>query len=419
VQGAIGKACILDKEMYAYLATTATTYLDREEAFLEAIPGDAQPAAQAGQSQQRAALVAAFSTLRARVDPLLNAYARVLALAPGEPVLPRLYRYFADNAKTVKSRAFSFGSWSAVTGTGTGAIYRLTKDEYDFTIESGFAEVKTAECIQDAHSGTQRHQELFRIRGKPAGRDALERIGTGGAVNVQCLSAASTAQWVQNPSFENVQNSGTFASNTDLTGWTMSAYANFVSVTSDYYKDNPAATTSRCLRLSTNASIYQSFEGVKLNWNRNVPLFAQIAFKRESSCDGTLTLTVGGKSTSVVLSAQSGWTVLTFAVTTDAWFKQWNEAAPSGTPTDANIKIELSGRTTGTLLIDDFILGPYTGLDGAWVAIVGGATPFLQRDVFTVTDTSSDTGIIQTQLARAYGFYLPHTSGSPTWSEPS
>lgn len=420
VQGAIGKACMIDSKLYAYAAVTATTFLDREEAFLEAVPGDAAPFAHQAQSIQRAALNTAFNTLRQRVDPLLLSYARVLGLAPGDPILPRLYRYFADNSGTVLNRAFSFGSWSAGgSNAGTGLIYRLTKDEYNFTIESGFAEVKTAECVADAHSGTRRHEEQFMVRGKPAGRDSLERIGSGVAVPVRCMSANSSSQYVQNPSFENVQNGGTFASNSDLTGWTMSAYANFASVTATTYKDNPSATTSRSLRFNTNGSIYQTFEQVRLNWNRNVPLFAQIAFYRESSCDGTLSLTIGGVTASVALSAQSGWTILTFPITTNAWFKNWNTDAPAGSLTDAEIKIELASRTTGTLLIDDLIIGPYTPVDGAWVAIVGGATPFIQRDVFTATDTSSDTGIVQTQLARAYGFYLPHTSGTPSWTEPT
>ena len=88
-------------------------------------------------------------------------------------------------------------------------------------------------------------------------------------------------------------------------------------------------------------------------------------------------------------------------------------------PATNGITIELASNTTGDLLVDDFLLGPMTRVDGAWVAIVGGATPFVLRDVFTVTDTSTDTGIIQTQFAKSLGYYLPHLSSSNTWADPT
>lgn len=420
LQTAIGKALIIDKELFAYLATQANNFVSREAAYLASIPSDAAPAAQAAQQRLRDALAAATTMTPARCAALWQTYARVAGVAPNEPFWPRLFKYFHDNSKTVKRRAFTFGSWSAVTGTGTGSIYRLTKDQYDYTIEAGFAEVKTAECVQDANSGAQRHQEVFQVRGAQAGRDGLELLGTGRSARVVCLSPQSSANLVPNPSFENV--TGSTGALTGLDSWTVSgSISNLDTITSDYYRDVPGASTNRCLRFNTNEIIYQTFDTLQSlkNWNPDVPLFAQIAFKRESSCDGTLRLIIGGITASVSLSAQSGWTILTFPITTNAWFRQWNASAAVGSLSNMAVKVQLTGRTTGTLLVDDLIIGPYTPVDGAWVAMVGGATPFLLRDYFTATDTTSDTGLIQTVLARTSGLYLPHTSGSPTWADPT
>jgi len=419
LQAEIGRRLMMDKELFAYLATQGSNWASREATYLLNVPSDSSPAAQAASASQRSALVAALLQTPNCCAPLWDTYRRVAALAPGEDFWTRLFRYFVANSKTVKNRAFSFGALSSVTGSGNGVAYRLTVDQDNFTIESGFAEVKTAECVVDANSGAQRHQEIFSVRGAQAGRDPLERLGTGRATGLACLSPQSSQNIVPNASFENVV--GTPGALTSILNWVPSAIGNFDTIQSDYYRDNPLASTNASLRFASNGNILQSFDSLPTlsKWDENIPLFARIAFKRESSCDGNLNITIGSKTATVALVAQSGWTLLTWKTDTNSWFKNWNTTAASGSLTNAAVKISLDSRTTGTLLVDDFIIGPWTPVDGAWWSIVGGTTPFLVRDYFTGTDTSSDTGIVQTVLARVYGRYLPHTSGSPTWTEPT
>ncbi len=417
-EASIGKRMMMDKVLYDFLATTATTWLTREAAYLLALPTDAEPDGSASQATLRALLNQASLQLPNGLASTLRSFGQFMAVRPNEDFFREWRRYYVANSKTVKYRNVTFGSWSAVTGSGTGYIYRLTKDQDNFNIEAGFSETKTAECIADQNNGAQRHAEVFRIRGLPAGKDALELVGTGRFVDVTCLSPASSGAIVKNPSFEGVVES-TYPALTSINNWTPSSIANIQTETTTYFKDNPQATPSRSLRFTTNASIQQSFTALALRWDPNVPLFAQIAFNRESSCDGSLNIIIGNVTATVVLAAQVGWNILTFPVTTSAWYLNWKKTAPSGTLTNASVTISLTGRTTGTLLIDDFTIGPYTQVDGCWVAIVGGATPFLLRDFFTIVDTSADTGIIQTFLARRYGQYLPSTSGSPTWTEPT
>lgn len=418
VQGAIGKACIADKELAAYLATTGTHWVTREAAFLAAVPSGCAPAVQNQQREQRSKLAEATFMLQGRIDELIAEYGRAVLLPPGVNRYDRLFRYFGDNSKTVLSRGFSFGSWSAGgSNVGTGLVRRLTVDEYGFVIENGFAEVKTAECVADSNSGRKRHSELFEYRGKPPGIDALELIGSGKNVRIECMSADSTQRLgVKNPSFEGV--TGSTGSLTEIHNWTPSAIGSFDTITSAYYRDVPGVATPRSLKIAGNASIKQTFADMRVNWEPGVPIYAQIAYNREvGSGDGNLNIVIGSKTATVALSAQTGWNILTFLITTDAWPKNWN--AVGADPATNGITISIDSRTTGYTLVDDLIVGPYVQVDGAWVAIIGGATPFVRRDVFTATDTSTDTGIIQTQFAKQLGFYLPHTTPTPTWSEPT
>lgn len=416
VQAAIGKACIADKELYAYLAQTGTHWVTREAAFLAAVPADSMPAAQVAQREQRKALNFATQMLAPRLEPLWQTYARVLGLAPGDDILQRLFRYMGENTKSVLSRGFSFGAVAAAGGNvGTGTVNRLTLDRYGFVIESGFAEVKTLECTRDSNGGLKRHWEEFTVRGAPAGRDDLERIGTGEAVKVRALCAESTqAAGVQNPSFDGVAVTP-FTATTDVQGWVMSDITKFA-VNADYYRDTPGVATNRSLELSGNCTLKQTFAAMRFNWDPTVPLYAQIAFKRSGN-DGDLKITIGGKTSTVSVAGGAGWQIARFLITKDAWMLNWN--AVGADPATNGITIELANRTVGTLLIDDFVLGQYAPMDGAWIAIVGGATPFVLRDQFTFTDTSTDTGIIQTQLAKAYRTYLPHLAAANTWADPT
>jgi len=416
IEGAIGKAAMMDAELYNYLAVTGTHWITREAAYLAAVPADSQPAAQSAQAQLRSLLNSAALMGPARCAPLWATFARVASLPPGEDFWERIFRYFVDNSLTVKYRNITFGSVSAITGSGTGLVKRLTVDQDGFNIESVFAETKTFECVADQVTGARRHAEVFAARGATAGKDSLELIGTGRSTLITAIDAQSSSTLVPNSSFENVTVSS-YPTITAIDGWTASSISDLETETTTVYKDNPQAATSRSLRFKTNASITQNFTDLGLRWDKRVPLYAQIAFYRESSCDGNLNIVIGAQTQTVALSAQSGWTILVWKLTSANWYLNWRLA--SAAVATAAVTISLDSRTTGTLLIDDFLIGPMAPVDGAYVAIVGGATPFLQRDKFTVTDSSADTGIVQTFLARRYGRYLPYTSGSPTWVEPT
>lgn len=423
LQTAIGKAIKVFDQTRAFGNANSPNFVAMAEDYLDEVPPDSTAAAQDAMLQLRGALAGMLAPAAAQgsLNPLWTTYGRVKLYANTDSaaVLVRLFKDFAEagTPTTVESRGYTYGSLSSITGTGNGSISRLTVDGYNYTIESPLiAEAKSFICTQDVNAGARLNQEVWEYRGSSFGKDFVNITGTGGLRTFQCLSAEASP--FPNCSFEGVNgiSGSTF---TSMTGWSVgSAWTNFETVTGsaggNIYKVVNNAATSRSLRFKTNDYIYQSFREQGVSWNPTVPLFAQVAFKRESSCDGTLTLTIGGKSVSVALSAQSGWTILRFTVGQDAWFRRWDANS-------ALVKLELSGNTTGDLLVDDLVIGAYTPLEtawGSWVAIVGGSTPFLRDDLFTVTDTCSEGGIIQRWMARTYGMYFPH-SGSPTWADPS
>lgn len=333
-------------------------------------------------------------------------------------ILDRLAVEFAEGSSRVTTRGIAFGSPSAGGGnTGNGTLNRLTVDGYAYELEAVTVEAKALKCIADRFSGAQVHQERFEIRGDDVPRDFVAGVvGRDRIGQLTCISSDDSQALVRNPSFS--QYSGTAASPTAITGWTVTTdIANFAIVTSDTYRDaRHEGDNAASVRFETNDTLTQKFSTLNPAFDPTVPYYCQIAFKRESSADGTLTLTVGGNSANVTLSAQSGWTILRLALDENLWFRQFNAS-------DMEISIALASNTTGDVLVDDLVFAPMQRFDGSWWAPVGGATPFLLEDTFTVTDSfDTSDSILQKWLWRIYGRYLPHdtaASGNVTWSEPS
>jgi hypothetical protein len=224
------------------------------------------------------------------------------------------------------------------------------------------------------------------------------------------MSGKSTRGFVVNPSFS--QYTGTAAVPTDLTGWVVTSLANILVDTANYYRDFDGDTVPAALQFKTNNKIVQNFNVQNLKLEPYTPYYCQIAFNRQiGTCDGTLTLRLGNTSVNVVLAAQAGWNILRIPIGQYNWLFNFNKEDPT-------FEVELSGRTAGTLLIDDLIFGPYQFFDGCYYAPVGGATPWLLDDIFTFLDT--ETGAkIQECIRQLYGLFLPHsTGGGITWADP-
>lgn len=378
----------------------------------QALEGNSVAQVAAGLRGFRRAIANAMSgqALAAPLSGVLSEYGKFMDIPETSPraILARLYIRFHDNSLRVQSRVFSRGAPAAASAiNGDGAIHRLTTDQYGYALQHGFAELKTAECVVDQNSGTERHEELFEFRGADAG-DAMEELGSGRVLRVPCVSARSSI--ISNPSFSNF--SGSTGTPTAITSWTFDAgtVGTCDIDETNYYRDFPGDVTPRSLDTgaqSITISQKLSVRGTRLQ--RNTPYYIQIAYNRSvNSATGTLTLHLGSRSTSVVLAAQSGWNILTHTVNSNnCWYRNFQED-------ELDVKVEWA-HTGGTgLLLDDIIFAPMVRFDGTYYMPVGGATPFLAdpTEKFTWTDTISSEGIVQRWLIRAFSAYLPHAADS-------
>lgn len=395
-----------------------SNYIAREDTYVQSLEGDFIPEALSGLSQFRAGINSSLSrdVCRAALDPLLRQYAKVVGTiteTDPEGILDRLYDHFVTNSSTVNSRNITHGSPSAGSNIGGGTINRLTVDENNYELEAIPVEAMRADCIRDEHLGAVEHEEVFEFRGQDAEKDNVAITGSGSRIEVRALSARNSL--LSNASFS--QFSGTIASPTAITNWTVgSDIANFQLDETNYYRDFQGDSTPRALIFETNESISQNFNIRRLQLDYNTPYYCQVAYNRQvGSCDGRLTLTCGNQTADVVLSAQTGWNVLRIAVGQGNWPKNFVDVE------NPVIKLQLTGRTSGTLLIDDVIFAPYTPWLGTYYAIVGTATPFLYGDSFTWTDSfAGSDSILQYWFWRLYNFFFPHDNASgETWADPS
>lgn len=361
------------------------------------------------------------------VQAHLRQYAQIIGIPETDTatILFKLYEWFVSGSKSVKSRAFTFGSPAAGgSNVGNGTLVRLTKDRNNFPIESGSAEAKTLLCIADEHSGGQRWGESFQIRGANVPLSVFP-IGAQGRVGSILALNVNSGGYVQNGGFEQ------WDSTNGALGWTSSSgvWTAFATETTRYYRDVlPSTTAPASLKFSSAGSyyIYQTFSARGIKLDPFIPIYAQIAYMRQGSATGTLKFKIGSVEITVDLSTKTNdeWNVLRWplaAPASTAWFKSFNAE-------DAQIRIEVASLATGTVLVDDVICAPYTPWDGTWYALVGGPTnsatvtnpclPFLRDDTFAWTD--SEVGAInQEWIARAFGIYLPSKGdGSETWVDP-
>jgi len=398
-------------------------YLTMEDALVQALEGDYAAEKIRALQGFRGQINGALATAASVMAPHILEYGKFIQMPETDlqALMTRIWDYMVLNNLSVETRDFTFGSVAAGAGsTGTGTIVRLNVDESGFDIENqsaistGGGMLKMCECTADRNSGANQGNETFLFYGAAPDRDDLRINGIRGSVLVQGITAIDTQAYISNPSFESHggTDASAFTAATQLTGWTMSDYTKVTPIATDYYRSYSRITTPRCLRFTDNCYITQNLD--RSNAQARLPMYVHIAFKRETACDGTLTVTFGGTTFNVALVAQSGWTILRLGPTKYNWLKNWNTETPV-------IKIQLSGRSVGTLLIDDVMIAPFSPFDGGWYAVVGGATPFLKQDSFSWRDyVPASEGILQYWSYRALGRYLPHaTSSNATWADPT
>lgn len=419
---ALGGAWIkVFKDLRAHLDGTYVTDIDAVSTTPAGNLGDfgiVLPAL-AGDHRANAASLMGTNWLGAGLLPVWREFGRIAA-APEDSDLRtldrRIYDYRADNAKLVTSRQITYTAMAAGgSNAGNGTVSRLTVDERGYNLESCHVELKTIECVQDAQNGVQKHGERFELRGSTSSKDQILRTGSGQeakrVVVAKHAGSGEGGSLAINGSFEQYNTGATHP----FVGWTADDETR-VAQNTNYYRGYPGAPdTLYSIKLTNNVSITQKLSVANPPISRNTPYLLDIVYNRQVGAgDGTLTITLGGKSNNVVLAAQAGWNRLRLLLTSDCWLRNWDAQ-------DAAITIAISGWSTGYTLIDDVIFAPWDFFDGTYWWIVGGSTPFLLRDVFTATDTggAATTGIIRYWLWRwGVPLFPVGTGGAVTWADP-
>ncbi len=435
-----GYAVLGLEELRQLAEQDATNLIGVEAQLVAATKGDWSSGILNGWASFRAQVSSALSlnTVRAALDSIMLTYGKFINSPESDPIRifrKDLYQYFVDNSLTVTERGFTFGTPAAGgSNVGDGVVNRLNIDENGFDLDEQTADVKTITCVADEHSGTQEHQEQFEIRGQERNIDFLSLKGGTGqpgdrpVARLTALSCRDSQSYIQNPSFTNsalnyTAGLATPTAVTDITGWTLDSVTGVQLDRNITYRDSEGETNPASLRFNNvNRSAEQNLNvrraqvretGIGGLGQELEPFYVQIAIYRESSADGTLTLTFGNVTAAVDVTTlnDGAWNVHRIAVGQNSFYKAWNKEDPL-------LKVALASNTTGNILIDDVIVAPFQRFDGGYYAIVGGATPFLRDDVFTATDTVTEVGELQKWFVRGGYGHLPSTSGAPSWGDP-
>ena len=355
----------------------------------------------------------------------LNGYAHFVnkSFSGIQGAIDVLYDYFAANSITIKERNFTFGTATAGGGNnGGGTLRALNFDHYAQEIENQYAETKLFTCTTDAETGADKHQEVFRVTAaSAAANNELNRAGSGTDTTLNARSSVDSI--LSNPSFSEYSIAGTVATSAPytlvagdtLTDWTTAdvTLMELTIDTADIYRDAAGDDEPTAIRFNGNNSITQTFDSAGVDFTRLVPIDFVVPMKRESTADGTVTVTWGSKSQAYTVSGFSDgvYSELFPDQDTDLWPRNFvNE--------NATFKVAWSGRATGELVFDEITLVLRDQIDGSWYAIHGDGTKFILEDTFTVANSIPSDSKIQKWLWRRYNRYLPSTA-APTIADPS
>lgn len=375
---------------------------------------------------------------RALLSPILRQWAKISAspdVSPDnesdEQIVIRLYDRLVTASKSVKERAFSYGSATGgVSNTASiGSIYRCTKNPDGYNLEACTPETKVFRCVKDFGLGAGRNQEVFEVLAPRRYKDSLLVNASGFSGTMTALTGADSI--LQNADFGSYDSAST---PTSVPGWKTSAGASDLSAildidTTNYYRlygsgvDATPGQGAQSAKWIADGKIVQTATDFSQQLRDDVPYVCQLAYNRSiNSATGQLDFRVGGVTTTVasLAGASAGWNVLRATLGQNSWFKAMKQ-------TGLKVEIEKSGSGTAGLLVSEVIIAPMTQIDGSFYSLIGTATPFLYKDYFTIADSVATDSVIQKWLWRLYAFgsssakawammWVP--SGTPTITDP-
>lgn len=342
-------------------------------------------------------------------------------------LMRRLREQMVADGDTLNSNDHTLDTTFADVGTvvGTGTMYRLTVDEDGNEIEGVLpGGTQTFRCVADARGGeagrAQETAEIFRYEGLAADPDFLSFTGTGLTQLLQSANASDSNAFIRNASFEEglsgQADDTTCTASIFPSGWTLSTAASFAvrtdsnhTLTFRGYPGLLDPDSNYALEFNANANVTQILQDERpgLQFNKFVPYHVGYAGLRQDAGDGTLTGAFGGiNDGGTAVSSLTSWTHVQVTSGQNCWPSQWNQ-------NDLALTLTLASRTTGSVIVDDVIIKPYTWVPGlGWICIVGGAVPWVYSDTQSLADAIGGTRArLSWWLARAYGDLIPEMGG--------
>ncbi len=412
--------------IYQVGSTVTDDLLAQEDTIIQAFEGAASEIAATigGLASVRGSISAALESAENLIAPRILAFKDLIDSrgTSADEVLDDLYDYFIDNSKTVNARHFTRGSFSADGGnTGDLDVKRCTTDEQGHLIENSYAQVIDVEIVanesggKDGRGKTDLGKAVARFRGQGGFDDEIDREvsgkGTNDEIDIPLVTADDSI--LENASFGDYTGAG--ASITAITDWTVTtAIGNFEEDTTYYFREDVSENdTPTGLRITGTDTITQTLDSIDGEIDFDSPYYGSIRYNREDgTASGTLAIHMGSVNTSVAVSAQTGWNELAFTIGQNSWPLNWEEDAAT------DFKVVWT-QTTDFIVVDEFIIAPFTQFDGHWVLPFGGATRNRLGDKGTITDTEAGA-VIQRWIWRVFNKYLPsNNAGSESESDPS
>ena len=394
-----------------------------QDTYVQSLNSDFASQQAAGAAFFRSQVSSALGAGDSVLGPVFLAYAKHIAdesVNSVQDAITAVYKFFNDNSKSVKERAFVRGAPTGFGGTRPTMV-RHTIDENLENLEASFAEVKNFTVVSDLNTGADQYSEVIRVDGGPAG-DRLDATGTGNAIATITAQNAIRDSLLANPSFTRFSSTATpvsgrtdFLSGDSISSWTpTTAITNFAQTTADFGRAVVGDGSPACIIFKSNDALTQAFSVNRLSLNASNAYVLDILIKPAAGVTaGLLTVTVGGASFVIDLST----------LTAGSW---QTVKSVRGFPSEFNtasavVKLALAGLTGGELLVDEVTFESMTPIDGTWFhqsANHVDGTDLLLDDTQSVTDTIAADSKIQKWLWRVYGRSLP-SAAVPTLADPA
>ena len=325
--------------------------------------------------------------------------------------LANLAQGMTDASETIKSRTITYNSITNNAGNvGDGNLLRCVKTKHGDISEGcslQHSKIKAEITADSKTSGlTLLDKENFILKGD--GNIGVDAIDVGDTTSE--ILSGTVRNW--STSGGNLATNGNFLNSTTgvrlyINNWTLADDnpANVAIDTSTIYN----AQTYSVKMLANNKISQPTTLGDKTK-----PFFVIVPLlKGTAGSDGNVIISLGSKSLSAITVSSlstTNWTVAIFGTDENGFYDNWKQL-------NSEVSVELTGATTGHIFIGGILLAQPDEFDGNYYLMHAGSVPMQVGDYWFVTDSCSNTGRIQSTIARLYGTSLPHASSGETYGD--